>query len=124
MSNQIRPLDENALSHAIAMMPWPTRDIAPNLREFAAQLWLQFCSAPVADDGEWLPVTQSPPMKTGELGWLSSDPLLSFGLDGKFRVVTLELVDPDSTPTWFSHCSERWNLNGVISQWKVIKPPQ
>lgn len=42
-----RPLDENALSHAINMMPWRTDDLGPKLREFAQQLWLQFCAVPV-----------------------------------------------------------------------------
>ena len=45
---QIRPLDENALAHTINMMPWRTDDIGPKLREFAEQLWTQFCSVPAA----------------------------------------------------------------------------
>lgn len=43
-----RQLDENALAHTINMMPWRTDELGPKLREFAAQLWLQFCSAPAA----------------------------------------------------------------------------
>lgn len=39
-----RSLDENALAHAINMMPWRTDELGPKLREFADQLWRQFCS--------------------------------------------------------------------------------
>ena len=40
-----RPLDPNALSHAINVMPWRDEVLTPDrLREFAEQLWLQFCS--------------------------------------------------------------------------------
>ncbi len=44
-----RPLDPNALSHAINVMPWRDEVLTPDrLREFGAQLWLQFCADPVA----------------------------------------------------------------------------
>lgn len=72
---------------------------------------------------EWLPANQPPLMKEGEFGWPSSEQVLSYGYDGKFRVVTFELIDEDSEPVWFSNCSERWNLNGVIMSWKAIKSP-
>ncbi len=48
MTAHNRPLDENALAHTINMMPWRTDDIGPKLREFAYQLWLQFCSVQAA----------------------------------------------------------------------------
>jgi len=49
-AGQIRPLDENALAHTINMMPWRTDDLGPKLREFAVQLWLQFCSVPTCKE--------------------------------------------------------------------------
>jgi len=52
---QIRPLDENALAHTINMMPWRTDELGPQLREFAAQLWLQFCSVPAAATAHAVP---------------------------------------------------------------------
>lgn len=42
-----RPLDPNALEHAINMMPWRDEVLdAKRLRQFGEQLWLQFCSRP------------------------------------------------------------------------------
>lgn len=52
LKGQIRPLDENALAHTINMMPWRTDELGPKLREFAAQLWIQFCSVPAAPSDE------------------------------------------------------------------------
>ena len=65
-----RQLDENALAHAINMMPWRTDELGPKLREFAAQLWTQFCSvhatapAPAVPQGwKLVPVEPTPEMK-------------------------------------------------------------
>lgn len=55
-----RPLDENALAHAINMMPWRTDELGPKLREFAAQLWLQFCSVQAAATAPAVPQGNDP----------------------------------------------------------------
>lgn len=62
-AGQIRPLDENALAHTINMMPWRTDELGPQLREFAAQLWLQFCSVPAAAPAPAVPQDSDPTSK-------------------------------------------------------------
>lgn len=52
-----RPLDENALAHTINMMPWRTDELGLKLREFAEQLWTQFCSVPAAAPAPAVPAS-------------------------------------------------------------------
>lgn len=69
---------------------------------------------------DWRPAAQAPALTDGPLGWPSSEPVLAHCKDGKRRVVTLEQVDEDALPAWYTDCSERWDLTGQVTAWMPL----
>lgn len=72
----------------------------------------------------WLPVATPPPVTESEFGWPSSVPVLGYFRDGRQRIVTFEVYDDDyRIPTWYTTCSERWNVTGKVTHWMPLPPP-
>ena len=73
----------------------------------------------------WHPVTTPPEMKVGEMHlWVTSGPVLAHTRAGSILVATLDqLLDDDSQPTWYSCCSERWDLADAVTHWMPLPEP-
>lgn len=61
----------------------------------------------------WNPKKIQPKMSMSDYGWLKSEPVIHF--DGReMRFATLEQMDEESEPKWFTCCSEKWNLQAPL----------
>jgi hypothetical protein len=70
----------------------------------------------------WRPVSSPPPLTEDAYVGRSSVHVLGYCTDGTRRVVVLEQIDEDCAPVWYSTCSERWNLDGQVTQWTPLPP--
>lgn len=69
---------------------------------------------------KWIRVEDSvPELYDSDFCGKQSNPVLGLSLCGAILVVTCEKYDEDSTPKWFSNCSEHWQLSG-LSYWMPL----
>lgn len=63
-----------------------------------------------------------PELKKDEFGYLLSDKVLIV-YSGDWKIARLEQFDDDCPPTWYSSCSEHWQLDSSkISHWEPLPP--
>ena len=72
----------------------------------------------------WRPVTTPPDLKLDEMHlWLTSGPVLAHTRTGNILVATLDQMLGDYPATWYSCCSERWDLADSVTHWMPLPQP-
>ena len=75
----------------------------------------------------WTPATEPPIMYQDNFGCFTSKPVLVYvkgkGSARRMLVATLEKWDDELKPTWYSSCSERWNLYNSVLFWTPLPNP-
>lgn len=68
----------------------------------------------------WIPVSEPPPLLEDDFYLLKSEPVLVYTSYDTMLVATLEMLDEDDFPAWYSGCSEHWNLHDTVKFWMPL----